>query len=830
MYSTVTGEGEWTAVAGRGVLVPRNLRQTVRFSDVDRAARGAEGTAASSRSARTQCSRSRWPRRSSPRRRARRARRGAAGAAGAAGAWAPPSSARSAATTAISRASCSRSASCTSAGRPWTGPRSSSWAARAAPTAARVARAHEAAAATHPLPTIRVPARAVLARRAEGRRCRRHSRRTAARRPTWRPRGSRRLITRCSAPRSRWPSARAAAHRPAVARRAPVARGPTVFGAVILPGTALRRAGADGGAPRRRWAVWTSWRWKRARDPERALPCRSSSPWAPPTRAAGARSRSTRAPRTRRPSAAWTRHARGTLAPEPAASAADRAAWRGSACVAAGGRQGDRAGRDLRAPRGGAQLRRRGSRGCGGRGVAGTSCSPSRAPGWPARPRLRSGSRSTRRCSTRRCMRSRSRAARRAAGRIVLPFAWRGASLRTVEASALRVRLAPAGAEHTVSLDVADGAGTPVAHVEALAVRPADAAQVRGARSAHEGALLRVDWLELPGGGTAAAGLHRRHARAAGALGDPRPRRWRLGPRPGDVVGVQLERYLISPRCALPSTEAPSRPTRSWRRSRPAPRDAVTAAADAAADVHAAAVGALALLQAYLADERLAPARLVDADARRGRRSGRRGRAGSGGRRAVGTGPVRAERAPRTARSCWSTPTTATPRARCGSRGRAPRSRSWRCAAGRACAPRLAPARSRATRSCPGRRRRGGSCSRCGARSSGWRWWSTRRGSRRSARARCAPRVHAAGINFRDVMIVLAGVGPPRRSWASSATMAPAWCSRSGRVCPVSSPVIAVMGLFAPGSPRSRSPITACSRRSPPDGRSARRRRSRPCS
>ncbi|WP_410619057.1 SDR family NAD(P)-dependent oxidoreductase [Amycolatopsis sp. cmx-8-4] len=52
-----------------------------------------------------------------------------------------------------------------------------------------------------------------------------------------------------------------------------------------------------------------------------------------------------------------------------------------------------------------------------------------------------------------------------------LPFSWSGVSLYATGATALRVRLRPAGAD-AIALDVTDHAGTPVARVESLVVRP----------------------------------------------------------------------------------------------------------------------------------------------------------------------------------------------------------------------------------------------------------------------------------------------------------------------------------------------------------------------
>ncbi|MEU7363764.1 type I polyketide synthase, partial [Streptomyces olivaceoviridis] len=71
-----------------------------------------------------------------------------------------------------------------------------------------------------------------------------------------------------------------------------------------------------------------------------------------------------------------------------------------------------------------------------------------------------------------------------------LPFSWTGMSLHAQGASALRVRIAPAG-QDAVSVHVADPAGRPVASVESLALRPPadDAVRVAGAD-----AVFRPTW------------------------------------------------------------------------------------------------------------------------------------------------------------------------------------------------------------------------------------------------------------------------------------------------------------------------------------------------
>ncbi|WP_435887211.1 type I polyketide synthase [Streptomyces antimycoticus] len=74
-----------------------------------------------------------------------------------------------------------------------------------------------------------------------------------------------------------------------------------------------------------------------------------------------------------------------------------------------------------------------------------------------------------------------------------LPFAWTGVSLYASGASALRVRLTPAGAEG-VRLEIADTTGAPVAAVETLGLRPVSAEQLRSARTSYHESLFHLEW------------------------------------------------------------------------------------------------------------------------------------------------------------------------------------------------------------------------------------------------------------------------------------------------------------------------------------------------
>ncbi|MFC7472513.1 polyketide synthase dehydratase domain-containing protein [Actinomadura keratinilytica] len=114
-----------------------------------------------------------------------------------------------------------------------------------------------------------------------------------------------------------------------------------------------------------------------------------------------------------------------------------------------------------------------------------------------------------------------------------LPFSWQDVVLTAAGATALRVRLAPAGS-NTMALEVADGEGRPVATVGSLALRPLAASGID--RSGAEEAHFRVAWTALkelrrPGRARAAtpsAGARdRRHCGSFSRRGTSSRRRWR---------------------------------------------------------------------------------------------------------------------------------------------------------------------------------------------------------------------------------------------------------------------------------------------------------------
>nr|WP_329878713.1 type I polyketide synthase [Streptomyces sp. SP18CS02] len=180
----------------------------------------------------------------------------------------------------------------------------------------------------------------------------------------------------------------------------------------------------------------------------------------------------------------------------------------------------------------------------------------------------------------------------------LLPFSWSDVSLHAAGASSLRVRLSPAGKD-TVALSIADGSGAPVATVESLALRPVDPAQLAAVRHNGQDGLLRLEWP------AASATAHPAADPATGAA----PGNWALvgdvraegeGPRHHADLGALIESLAAGgpvPEAVVVACDGAG--------AGPA------AGAAAAEGVGAAALGALALLQTHLSEERLADSRLV---------------------------------------------------------------------------------------------------------------------------------------------------------------------------------------------------------------------------
>ncbi|MET8584725.1 type I polyketide synthase [Streptomyces collinus] len=80
-------------------------------------------------------------------------------------------------------------------------------------------------------------------------------------------------------------------------------------------------------------------------------------------------------------------------------------------------------------------------------------------------------------------------------GQVTLPFTWHGVCLHATGANRVRVRITATGPA-TVGIELRDTTGAPVASVDSLVVRSVDADRIGG--TGTRGALLRVDWTEVP--------------------------------------------------------------------------------------------------------------------------------------------------------------------------------------------------------------------------------------------------------------------------------------------------------------------------------------------
>ncbi|MFJ2774485.1 type I polyketide synthase [Streptomyces sp. NPDC087300] len=168
-----------------------------------------------------------------------------------------------------------------------------------------------------------------------------------------------------------------------------------------------------------------------------------------------------------------------------------------------------------------------------------------------------------------------------------LPFSWAGVRLFATGATALRVRLTPAGVD-AVAVLVTDGSGEPVATVDELSLRPLSADQLDAARSAHRDSLFEVKWVPMPdaapdhGTWAVIGGDTARLTQALTAAGEPVDEHADLA-----ALRAALDAGLPAPRCVAvtPGEGATS------------PREATHLTLD--------------LLQEWLADDRFAASRLV---------------------------------------------------------------------------------------------------------------------------------------------------------------------------------------------------------------------------
>ncbi|WP_411054270.1 SDR family NAD(P)-dependent oxidoreductase [Streptomyces sp. NEAU-383] len=194
-----------------------------------------------------------------------------------------------------------------------------------------------------------------------------------------------------------------------------------------------------------------------------------------------------------------------------------------------------------------------------------------------------------------------------AGGRVWLPFTWNGVSLWAAGASTVRVRISPyepsAERERTLRVTVADALGAPVLSADAVVLRSADADQLRTAQRPGVDGLFVMDWAPLPV--PAPPNGDGRSARPPAVDTD-----WAiLGPEDRAPAGSAAVCHP-DPRALISALDAG------------APCPAVVLALEPAEAVHArdggmaadglaSAERVLELLQSWLAEPRLAEARLV---------------------------------------------------------------------------------------------------------------------------------------------------------------------------------------------------------------------------
>ncbi|SBT43789.1 type I polyketide synthase [Micromonospora auratinigra] len=182
----------------------------------------------------------------------------------------------------------------------------------------------------------------------------------------------------------------------------------------------------------------------------------------------------------------------------------------------------------------------------------------------------------------------------RGEGAPAVPFSWTGVTPYAIGADALRVTVTPAGPDR-VALTLADPTGAPVARVDALTLREIDAGQLAAARGGgRQEHLYRLDWTPVPLPAPAATGRWAivgpdefKVAAALDAVGV------RAETHPGlDALTAALDAGAAAPDLVLVAGVQPD------------PRHLAAGARRTAAQL-------LALLQGWLADERLAATRLL---------------------------------------------------------------------------------------------------------------------------------------------------------------------------------------------------------------------------
>ncbi|MEY9860421.1 acyl transferase domain-containing protein [Catenulispora sp. GAS73] len=189
----------------------------------------------------------------------------------------------------------------------------------------------------------------------------------------------------------------------------------------------------------------------------------------------------------------------------------------------------------------------------------------------------------------------------------LLPFAWSDVRLHAAGAARLRVRITPSGAD-SVTLHLADGAGGPIATVGRLTLRPVDPERLQQAAGPGSAPLYEVSWQRV------AIGLPERPAAQRWAVvGDTGPDAPALQ---GDGVELTGQHPDLAALVSSLEQGAPAPDAVLVRFARALPDDSVGSADGTHTPTlptatHELAQRALAFVQAWFAEERLAMTRLV---------------------------------------------------------------------------------------------------------------------------------------------------------------------------------------------------------------------------
>ncbi|MGA6159102.1 SDR family NAD(P)-dependent oxidoreductase [Stenotrophomonas sp. NPDC087984] len=192
-------------------------------------------------------------------------------------------------------------------------------------------------------------------------------------------------------------------------------------------------------------------------------------------------------------------------------------------------------------------------------------------------------------------------------GRVWLPFTWNGVSLWAAGATTVRVRISlyepSAEGERTLRVTVADALGAPVVSADAVVLRSADADQLRTAQRPCTDGLFVMDWVPLPvpapPNGTGQSTDHTADDADWAILG------------PGDRVPAGSAAVCHPDPQALISALDAGAPAPAVVLALEPAKPVDARGGGIAADGLASAERVLALLQDWLAEPRLADARLV---------------------------------------------------------------------------------------------------------------------------------------------------------------------------------------------------------------------------